>query len=64
MNKEELLQAIKHNNLADYVSTNYWQMTREELKAIAVQVIFTLYDNNLTGDDIDIQELLERLDLE
>lgn len=60
----ELLQSIKNNNLADYVTNNYWKMDKETLKALVVQLALTLYDNNLTEKDIDMNELLDRIDLE
>lgn len=64
MKKTELSQAIKDGQLAEYVSTNWWRMTKEELKAVAAQLLFTMYDNGLTVNDVDTNELLERLDLE
>ena len=64
MAKTELSQAIKNGQFAEYVSTNWWRMTKEELKAVTAQLLFTMYDNGLTEQDIDMNELLERLDLE
>ena len=64
MKLKELLQAIKENRLADYVSANYWKLSKEQLKDITLQVIYTMYDNGIKDSKIDIVELLDRLDLE
>jgi hypothetical protein len=64
MNKKELLQAISNKHLSSYIATYYWEMSKEELKDIALQLFFTMYDNSLNESDIDIDELLERLNLD
>lgn len=64
MTKKELVQAIKDNRLADHIARNYWNWSRECLKDIAIELIFTLYDNDLNESNIDIDELLERLNLD
>ena len=61
MTKKELLRAIDRKHLASYIATYYWEMSKEELKSITLQLIFTLCDNNLDESYIDIDELLERL---
>ena len=50
--------------MGSYVATYYWEMSKEELKSLALQLIFTLYDNKLNESNIDIDELLERLNFE
>lgn len=64
MNKLQLLQAIKNGRLERYLSENWWKMDRADLYRIIVQLLFTMYDNDLVEEDIDMNELLERLDLE
>lgn len=64
MTKKELLGSIDRKHLASYIATYYWEMSKEELKDIALQLFFTMYDNNLNESDIDIDELLERLNLD
>ena len=64
MTKKELFEALENNELLNYVSTNYWKWSKEQLKDIVIQLIFTMYDNNITENHIDGGELLERLDLE
>ena len=64
MTKKELLRAIDRKHLGSYIATYYWEMSKEELKDIALQLFFTMYDNDLNESDINIDELLERLNLE
>ena len=64
MTKKELLQAIDRKRLSSYVSGYYWEMSKEQLKGIAMQLIFTMYDNGINESDIDIVELLEQLNLD
>ena len=64
MEKTELVQAIKNGRLERYVSENWWNMARSDLKGIIVQLFLTMYDNDLVEEDINMNELLERLDLD
>lgn len=64
MEKTELVQAIKNGRLERYVSENWWNMDRTDLNGIIVQLFLTMYDNDLVEEDIDMNELLERLDLD
>lgn len=48
MTKKELLKSIKENNgsicgnLYDYIANNYWNMSKEELKDVCLEVIYSL----------------------
>lgn len=61
--KKEIMKAIKGGRLAEYVAANAYQMERDTLKDVIVQLIFTLYDNGLNESAIDFIELWERLGL-
>lgn len=64
MTKLELMQAINNNGLIDYVANNYWKWTKEQLTAIALEALFTLDDYNIKESKININELLDKLDLD
>jgi len=64
MTKKELLQAIENSRLASYVAENWWKMARTDLTEIIIQLLLTMHDNELTEEDINVNELFERLDLE
>jgi len=61
MYKKELVQSIKEKRLASFVTENWWHMPRSDLKGLVVQLVITMYDNDLTEENIDMEELLERL---
>lgn len=58
------MKAIKGGRLAEYVAANAWQMERDTLKDVILQLVFTLYDNGLSESNIDFMELWDRLGLD
>ena len=54
--REELLKALNSDRLYDYIANHYWEMTKEELKDVLLEVIYACQKPS----DIDnISESLE-----
>lgn len=52
MNKE-ILEACKQNKLYDYIANNYWKMTKEELKDVCLEAIYTADNDEEIGDNLN-----------
>ena len=54
--REGLLEALNSDRLYDYIANHYWEMTKEELKDVLLEVIYSCQKRS----DIDsISESLE-----
>lgn len=55
---DELKEAIKNNNVFDYVSNNYWKMNKEELRDIIKEYSYFIYNQGFKDwdalEDLDI----------
>lgn len=62
---EKLIQAIRDDNLYDYISNNYWEMTKEELAVVIKEYDYILYYESKASINGDItivrKELMEKL---
>lgn len=48
--KEEIMKAIEEKRLYDFIANNYWQMSKEELKDVLLEVIWC---NDPTDENIE-----------
>lgn len=51
--EQEIIQAIKDNNLYDYISNNYWKMSKEHLRDLILEIIYMFYfdyEYSIEGD--------------
>ena len=39
--RERLLEALNSDRLYDYIANHYWEMTKEELKDVLLEVIYS-----------------------
>lgn len=54
--RERLLEALNSDRLYDYIANHYWEMSKEELKDVLLEVIYSCQKRS----DIDsISESLE-----
>lgn len=44
--KEEFLKAIEENRAYDFVAQNYYKMSDEELKDIALEALYAVMESN------------------
>lgn len=44
--KEEFLKAIEENRTYDFVAQNYYKMSDEELKDIALEALYAVIESN------------------
>lgn len=62
---EKLIQAIRDDNLYDYISNNCWEMTKEELAVVIKEYDYILYYESKASTNGDIiitrKELMEKL---
>lgn len=42
--EQEILKAIENDSIFDYIANNYWNMSRDMLKAILLEYIYALYE--------------------
>lgn len=40
---EQLKEAVSNHNIYDFIANNYWQMSKEELKDIILELDFAIY---------------------
>ena len=57
--KKEVLKACKDNNLYAFIASNYWNMSKEELKDICLELDYALYKNG-HKDDVIVDDLKDR----
>lgn len=55
----ELYKAIEEDNLADWIGGNYYRMTKDELKTVLNEVLYHLYQRNVTLNPDSLIELLK-----
>ena len=51
--EKEIIQAIKDNNLYDYISNNYWKMSKEHLRDLILEITYMIYfdyEYSINGD--------------
>lgn len=41
--EKEIIQAIKDNHLYDYISNNYWKMSKEHLRDLILEITYMIY---------------------
>ena len=39
--KDEIMKAIEENRLYDFIANNYWRMSKDELKDVLLEVIWS-----------------------
>lgn len=68
MSKKEILAGLKEVGFYEFIAQNYWRLTKDELKDIALEITFASYEASKRGgdyfDNIEasaIEELEERL---
>lgn len=57
--KEEIMKAIQKNELYDFIANNYWNMSKEELKDVCLELIWTFMDGPHLEEET--QQLLTNL---
>ena len=50
---EEFVAACHEEKAFDFVSNNYWDMTKEELKRIALEAIHVAKNDNAIADEVE-----------
>jgi hypothetical protein len=58
MTKKEIIKGIKDLGLYDFMARNYYQLSKDELKTIALECVYLLKDSDTKEI---IKELKERL---
>lgn len=58
---EGFIEALKNDKGYDYLANNYTSMSKEELKRIAMELLFELTRYHLDGLDPDINNVIEEL---
>lgn len=62
---EKLIQAVRDDNLYDYIANNYCEMTKEELAVVIKEYDYILYYESRASINGDIiitrKELMEKL---
>lgn len=53
---EKLFTAIKENNLYDYVANHYYEMSKEQLKDIILELSYVMYEHKIPDKEI-LEEL-------
>lgn len=53
---EKLFTAIKENNLYDYVAIHYYEMSKEQLRDIILELSYVLYTHQIPDKEI-LEEL-------
>ena len=53
---EKLFTAIKENNLYDYVASHYYEMSKEQLKDIILELSYVMYEHKIPDKEI-LEEL-------
>ena len=48
--KEQILEAIKNDMLYDFIANNYWQIERDTLKDIILELYFLVIENTNTEE--------------
>ena len=63
--KDKILKAIKEDRLMDFVTRNYYNMSKEELKIVLVELYYAMYqleeELQVSMTDVLLEELEERL---
>ena len=57
--KDEIMKAIEENRLYDFIANNYWNISKEELKDVILELIWTFMDSPHLEEEI--QQLLTNL---
>ena len=60
--QEELIQAIEEDCLYDWIASNYWKLSKEELKDIILELDYALYVHQIE-DSVIVAELISRFRL-
>ena len=61
--RNEVIKAIEEDRGYDYISNNYYKFTKEELKDMCLEFLYTLY--KLDYDESEVLDYLkERWDME
>lgn len=50
---EEIIKSFRNGVGYDYVSNNYWDMTKEELAQIALEAIYVADDDDAIADELE-----------
>ena len=45
--KDEVMKAIQENRLYDFIANHYWEMSKEELKDILLEVIWNCNEDGV-----------------
>lgn len=59
--EQEIIQAIKKGKLYDYISNNYWKMSKEHLRDLILEIIYMIYFDYEYSIDVDRQLLNEHI---
>lgn len=65
-----LIEVLKNNpnNAYDYLTSNYYKMSKEELKDVAKELLYSIYENTLESEQNKIlkdaaEELADQYEL-
>lgn len=59
--EQEIIQAIKKGKLYDYISNNYWKMSKEHLRDLILEITYMIYFDYEYSIDVDRQLLNEHI---
>ena len=65
--KKDLLAALKEGEGYDYIADHYWEMSKEDLKDVALELIWLIQDemgDKVSAFDPAIDELKDRWGIE
>ena len=55
--EQEIIQAIKEDRLYDYITNNFYKMSKEHLRDLILEIIYMIYYDYEYSIDIDRQLL-------
>ena len=58
--KDQVMQAIEEGTLYDFIADNYWNMTKDELKDVLLEVIWSNISNEEENKIYLLGNLAER----
>lgn len=58
--KDQVMQAIEEGRLYDFIADNYWNMSKEELKDVLLEVIWSNISNEEENKIYLLGNLAER----
>lgn len=59
--KKKIINAIKNNNLYGFVAENYYDMTKDELVSLVLELSYTLYQIELKSKSLVSEEDLKEI---